>query len=221
MSGERSLPGLGLTAFWTPGMGGWDAQMDANLRVLSALVNCRPASRTTALPGSPTNGMVYIVPSGGDANKIAVRDNGAWVYVTPQEGFRAWVVDEAADYVYTSSAWTKVPQPHDVSGFNVGVLTSNQVIIRHVFTRAVVFADEFAGSRGRAGTSAAASTTFLVRKNGSNIGTMVFGAGGTVATFTTTGTTVSFAIGDLLEVVAPSSVDATLANVAVTMAGVR
>lgn len=102
---KRTLPGLGLTGFWPLGQDGWNDENDANLRLLSAVVQGAVLSRTTALPGSPTNGNIYIVPSGGDANKIAVRDEGSWVYLIPAAGWRVWVADDARFAYFDGSDW--------------------------------------------------------------------------------------------------------------------
>lgn len=222
MSGERTLPGLGLSAYWTPGSNGWDTLMNSNLRTLSALTQLAVKSRTTVLPGSPTNGDIYIVRSddGTNPNKIAVRDNGAWVYITPIAGMRAWVIDEATTYVF-DTAWATLPAPMDVAAFASGVPGASAAILRYIFARAVVFPDEFAGSQGRSGVAATAAASFAVKKNGTTVGAVAFAIGATVATFTTTGTTVSFAVGDVLEIIAPASPDATLASIAVTLAGLR
>jgi hypothetical protein len=53
---SRTLPGLGLTGFWDLGSDGWKPDMDANLRMLSALVQAKATSRTTELPEEPSNG---------------------------------------------------------------------------------------------------------------------------------------------------------------------
>lgn len=225
MAGERTLPGIGLKGFWTPGTDGWDGatQMDGNWLKLSALVQLSALSRVTALPGSPSNGQIYIVPSGAssNANAIAIRDNGAWTYVTPQTGWRAWVVDEAIEYVWLGSAWGRASSPVDMGTFAAGTPAASEVLLRYVFARTTTFADEFAGSQASAGTAATASTVFLVKKNGSTVGTVTFAASGTVGVFATTGTTVSFAAGDVIELQGPSSPDATLANISFTFAGVR
>jgi hypothetical protein len=104
---ERTLPGLGLTGFWDLGFDGWKDPMDVNLRLLSALVQPRAISRTTALPGSPTNGDIYIVPdgAGSNPNEIAIRDNGAWVYVVPAEGFTAYVADANENVQFNGTDW--------------------------------------------------------------------------------------------------------------------
>ena len=91
---ERTLPGLGLTGFWDLGANNWKGGMDLNLRKLSLLVQLSVLSMTTALPSTGlADGMIYIIPSGGDAKKIAIRDNGAWVNYDPTEGMVAWVKD--------------------------------------------------------------------------------------------------------------------------------
>lgn len=111
MAGERTLPGLGLKGFWTPGSNGWDADMDGNLRMLSALSQLIVLARQ-ALPGSPTNGQVYIITTAGaDLNKIAIRDNGAWVLFTPVTGWIAYVVGESKFVYFTGTAWVDLVPP--------------------------------------------------------------------------------------------------------------
>lgn len=111
MSGERTLPGLGLTAGWTPGTSGWNVGMDANLRVLSLMVQARALSRVTALPSSPAAGAVYLVPADAPshANELAAWDNGAWFYLVPKEGTEVYVVDEHARYRFgADGTWAPV-----------------------------------------------------------------------------------------------------------------
>lgn len=104
---SRTLPNLGLTGFWDLHSGGWKPGMDSNLLTLSALVQPVVKSATTALPGSPTDGDVYIVPSsaGSNPNKIAIRDNGAWTYVTPKTGWEVYVIDTASRLRWSGTAW--------------------------------------------------------------------------------------------------------------------
>lgn len=106
MAGERQLPGLGLTAFWDEGSNGWADQNDANWRIVSALLQAAVLSRSTSLPGTPTDGEIYIVPT-GDANgdNIAIRDNGAWVYLAPSAGWLMYVEDEGVYATYDGSSW--------------------------------------------------------------------------------------------------------------------
>ncbi len=65
-------------------------------------------------PGSPADGDCYLVaasPTGawsGQAGKIAFRVNTAWAFITPLEGFTAWVNDENAYIGYDGAAWNTI-----------------------------------------------------------------------------------------------------------------
>ena len=93
----RTLPNLGLTAFFTLGEDGWDDEMSLNLLLLSVLTQGTVTSTVSATPGSPTNGDRHVFDGTHPTqpNKIAIRDNGAWVYITPLEGWLLW--DQAAN----------------------------------------------------------------------------------------------------------------------------
>lgn len=127
MAGERTLPGVGLKAFWTPGSDGWDPDMDADLRKLSALTQCSVKSATTALPGSPSNGDMYIVPSGGQAKSIAVRDNGAWVYFAPSAGWMAFVQDTGRYVCFNGTNWVDGGSAYQgtIGGRNLTISTAD------------------------------------------------------------------------------------------------
>jgi hypothetical protein len=73
-------------------------------------------------------------------------------------------------------------------------------------------------SRGSAATASTASSVLSIRKNGIQIGTASWSAGGTSATLAM-GSATSFAIGDILTVGAPASPDSTLANISLSMLG--
>jgi hypothetical protein len=70
-----------------------------------------------APPGSPADGDCYLVaasPTGawsGQAGKIAFLVNTAWVFITPIEGFTAWVNDENAFIGYDGAAWNVLASP--------------------------------------------------------------------------------------------------------------
>lgn len=95
MAGERALPGLGLFGFWTLGSNGYKTQLDENLRKLSALVMPYVLSSVAAVPGSPTDGDIHRLTVAPNLNSIAIRDNGAWVYLVPSEGWQ--IYDRGAD----------------------------------------------------------------------------------------------------------------------------
>lgn len=103
---ERNLPGLGLLGFWNLGADGWKPGMDNNLRLLSAAVQLSVLSRVDIEPDSPTDGEVYILNTGVNANKIAIRDDGAWVYITPGQGWIAFIQDTQEHRKFVGTAWS-------------------------------------------------------------------------------------------------------------------
>lgn len=122
---RHTLPGMGLTGAYDTGDDGWTAEMNDNLMKLSVASQLVVESMTTALPGSPTNGLIYIVPTaGGNQWKIAVRDAGAWVYLTPITGWIAYVKDADKQVRWTGSAWADL-----VSGGSVGVRDEGSTIV--------------------------------------------------------------------------------------------
>ena len=114
---ERIMPGLGLRAFYAPGQRDWGDSVSADLRTLSVLVQARALSRTTPLPASGGTGDIHIVPADApaNANALALWDGepGAedWVFLTPQEGWEAWIIDEDRRARFTGGAWEEVPHP--------------------------------------------------------------------------------------------------------------
>lgn len=112
--------------------------------------------------------------------------------------------------------------PFDAVMFFPGVPTASAIVAQIVAARPLLFPGNLAGSAGYGKTSATASTVFDVKKNGSSVGSITFAAAGTVPTFSTTaGSAIALATGDRLEVIAPATPDATLANISFTLAGTR
>lgn len=130
-----------------------------------------------------------------------------------------YLTQAEADALYAPVAGTN---PFDVHAFYPGVPGASAKITRVPFARAVTFPANFAGSYFTASVNATSTTVFDVQKNGSTIGSISIAAGGTVATFTTTGgTSKSFAAGDVMQILAPASPDATLADAGFALAGTR
>ena len=107
---SRKLPGLALNGFWNIGES-WKAGGDENWLKLSVMVQLAVESATTALPVSPVNGVVYIVPHTDAVNggKVAVRDDGVWVYLIAPEGALAWVKDTSKRMELVANTWSDVP----------------------------------------------------------------------------------------------------------------
>lgn len=115
----RTFPGLGLTGGWDTAESGWGSAMNTNLRNLSAFVHLSVIDIVTiaGLPGSPTNGMIYIVTDDTPANAIRIRDNGAWVTLPPIDGMRAFRQSNNMEYVYYGANWN--PKSNDIPSYTI------------------------------------------------------------------------------------------------------
>jgi len=125
---------------------------------------------------------------------------------------------EVLPYTYTVTGSGKAAVSTTVSGSFTGTSSASLVVQRYVFAATVTFPAGLVGSQGTAGVAAAASTTYAIKKNATNVGTMEFAASSTTATFAMPSAT-TFMTGDVLTVVAPSTPDPTLANLAWTLVG--
>lgn len=119
---------------------------------------------------------------------------------------------------YTLTGNGSAPPAYYVSGSFSGAPTAGEPIFRYIFSGTVNFPAGLSGSAGTAGTAATASATFQIEKNGTGVGTMIFAAGATTASFTMASAT-GFASGEVLKILAPSPADATLAGLAWTLVG--
>lgn len=79
---------------------------------LDALVHLTLQSVTeTTPPLAALDGQAWAVPSGavnewaGESGKLAIRDNGGWVFGVPGQGWRARVADQGVDMAFDGAAW--------------------------------------------------------------------------------------------------------------------
>jgi hypothetical protein len=103
--------------------------VNESLQKLDLMVQLAVIDRTLgAPPGSPADGARYLVaasPTGawsGQAGKIAAWQDGAWVFLTPREGWTAWVNAENRFVFYDGSNWIE-----SAGDLQLGVLTAAKV----------------------------------------------------------------------------------------------
>lgn len=159
----------------------------------------------------------------------------ATVKTTPIDADYVGLMDSAAGNILKKLSWSNVKatlktyfdtlyaplsQPYDVGAFYPGVPSASAVFCLHVFNRPVLFPSSLTSSHGLALVAATSQTDFDIIKNSTSIGTMRFAAAATTATFIAASST-SFAAGDVLKVVAPSTPDATLENITFLLSGIR
>lgn len=140
---------------------------------LDVLVQLTVADNTrTAPPAGPTEGQRHIIaasPTGawaGQAAKIALRLDGAWQFITPLAGWRAWVANIATELVFDGTAW--------VTGTS-GVLAVDQIGISAtsdatnrlaVSSDATLFNHAGAGHQIKLNKAGAAQTAALLFQTG-------------------------------------------------------
>jgi hypothetical protein len=222
---EKLAPRLGLGYGWVYGEDNWDTGYNRTIKLLDVLTQLSVLSATTtATPGSPTNGDTYLLPASGLSGDwigfegyLGTRIEATWAYHAPNEGWVAWVEDEQRHMVYKSGAWVGL-QPYDMGLTYTGSQAVSVVMLRYPFPRAVIFPAGLTGSQCVAAVAATAQTDFDIQKNGGSVGTVRFAIAGTVASFIMASAT-SFAVGDILTLVAPGTADATLADIGLALTG--
>jgi hypothetical protein len=88
-----------------------EVTINDSINKIDALIQLSVKDRDlTAPPGSPAEGDRYIPKAtatgawASKENSIAVYLSG-WIFVTPREGFRAWIEDENRWVTYTGTVW--------------------------------------------------------------------------------------------------------------------
>jgi hypothetical protein len=99
-----------------------------------------------------------------------------------------------------------------------GKPVASAIVMRIAVVRAFTLPVALTSSRASSGTSATATTVLSIRKSGVEFGTATWAAGSTNATLAAS-SAMSFAYGDVLSVVAPSTIDATLADISLSIVG--
>jgi hypothetical protein len=145
----------------------------------------------------------------GEDGQYALKVNdGAWSVWFKESGFWVFQGVAAGGLVY------------DVGGFSPDRPGSNENVLSWLFCRTVTFPVNLTGSKAKAGTAATSSAVFSIQKNGVQIGTITVAAGQTVGTFSLASET-TFGAPDVLDIIGPSPRDATLANMHITLSGLR
>jgi hypothetical protein len=146
------------------------------------------------------------------AKVVDTKTGVAWV----QADSKTFTVPLAA----ASSAWANTVS---MGSYRFGLFfttapTANEVLMMHCVSDAFTLPDDMVGSVAKVETNPASAFVLSVLKNGVAFGTITISTAG-VATFVTSAAEMAFAVGDVIKVVAPSAVDATIAGCTVTFKG--
>jgi hypothetical protein len=137
-------------------------------------------------PASPSNNQVYTDTTTGKS----------WVY---NSSLSSWKSASAMSY--------------DVAAGSPGLPAASQILGQIVFIRKVLFAGNFANSQWTCSVAPTNAVTLNILQNGTSIGSVLFAANATTATFqTTSGNPVLFNVGDVMQIVAPNTQDITFTD---------
>jgi hypothetical protein len=129
------------------------------LTLLDMLVQSAVASRTVATPPATSDpGTCYIVAAGatgawaGQDDALAAWDGSAWRFVSPQTGWRVYLIDEGRGAVWTGRTW-EVDRPglDNISGVGINAASD-----------ASLFSHDGAGHQIKVNKASAADTASLL-----------------------------------------------------------
>lgn len=106
-------PFVSLKYGWNPASENFAGDMDTNLKTIGALLQPVVQSKTVNDPSTltPTAGQAWIVgtaPIGmwaGKAGQIAAYVAGAWLFLAPKQGWKAYIIAETTTATYNGAAW--------------------------------------------------------------------------------------------------------------------
>lgn len=107
------------------------------LQRLDAVTQLVITDRRSAPPASPAEGSCYAVaasPTGewsGKAGAIAMRQDGAWLFITPRRGWFAFFLDTQDLQVHTGSAWARYDALSGIErlGINATASGGNRLVV--------------------------------------------------------------------------------------------
>lgn len=126
----------------------------------------------TTPPALPAEGAVYALGAGatagwaGQDNRLAAYQNGAWAFVTPQSGWRAWGRQDGTLRVWTGTGWQEqVPTLDNIDRIGVGT-TADAGNRLAVASPATLLTHEGAGHQLKINKAADTDTASLLFQTG-------------------------------------------------------
>jgi hypothetical protein len=187
------------------------------------------AARTVTLPVTsvPTGTLVTIKDGTGNASAtLTISVVGVSGNVDGSAGAKVAVATAfgAASFYYNGTQWlssTPLPKPVEVAMFAPGKWTNSQLLMRTGFATATVVKSGLPNIVTWVGTTATASTVATIFKRTqanaqTSLGTLTWGIGARNATVSFAAD-VSFAAGDMMEVIGQTTADTTLADTTVNI----
>ena len=106
------------------------------LQRLDAVTQLTIKTSLAAPPSAPEEGECYLVSTGasgtfsGKGGKLAFRQDGSWIFITPKTGWRAWFIDDEVLKIHDGSGFAHdaIGTP-DFLGINTSADSSNRLAV--------------------------------------------------------------------------------------------
>jgi hypothetical protein len=140
-----------------------------------------------------------------------------------QEGTMGFVYCDGTNVIAVTTGLSSGGQPYDHAFRKVGQPGDGEILYEFVAVRDFRLPAGLSGSAGKvAGVTATSTATFPVKKNGVQVGSIIYPNTTSAPTFTMASTTDFLAsVPDILSIEAPTPQDTTLSDIAVTLKGTR
>lgn len=143
------------------------------LQVLDGLVQAAlEETGATTPPFEPVTGTLYATGANptddwaGQPNKLALRITEAWLFIDPQEGWRAWDKATGQFKVFDGSGWAEIlPDLNNLDGVGIGT-TSDATNRLSVAAAASLFTHDGAGHQLKVNKATPADTASLLFQSG-------------------------------------------------------
>ncbi|QLH37721.1 MAG: hypothetical protein HWD60_00145 [Defluviicoccus sp.] len=169
-------------------------------------------------PRTPTEHAASHKAGGGDAVRLdefaAPTDVATLNASASAHGLCPKLSGNAAQHLDGTGTWSA--PPYDILCGIVGTPANGEVVLLFVAPRPFRIPANATGSQLKAGTAATGAAVFSIEKNGVSVLSATVAASGNTASFS--GSPADFAAGDVLRIVAPATADATLGDIAITLA---
>lgn len=141
------------------------------LQRLDALTQLVVTASLPAPPSDPQEGTCYDIGASatgswtGKSGKLALRQDGDWIFLTPKEGWRGWFLAEDRMKVHDGDGWALfdgIGTPPSL-GINMAADTTNRLAVA---STATLFTHEGNGHQLKVNKAAAADTASLLFQSG-------------------------------------------------------
>ncbi|NML72758.1 DUF2793 domain-containing protein [Rhizobium sp. S-51] len=143
------------------------------LQALDAIVQLTIAERRTAPPEAPVEGRCYWVtpPASGDwsgkEQRLAFRQDDAWIFVTPRAGWRGFEQTDGRLKVFSGTDWLDLPTAADLEVSTLGLSTTADAMNRlAVRSPASLFTHDGSDHRMKLNKAATDDTASLLLQSG-------------------------------------------------------